>query len=160
MPKQLIYPGAFDPITLGHIDVIKRALKLFGKVTVAVTDNPRKKPTFSVSQRVSMVKKALEGINGVKVESFNGLLVDYAKKKKAQIIIRGLRELSDFEFEFQNAIINRKLGNIETILIVTDPKYFYLSSSVVKEIAGMGGNISCFVPENVEFFLKKGLKKL
>ena len=153
-----IYPGTFDPITLGHVDVVKRAIKLFGSLTVAVTNNPRKKPTFSAKERVSLVRESLKGLNGVEVESFQGLFVDYAKSKKAGVIVRGLRELSDFEFEFQNAIINRKLGGIETALIVTDAKYFYLSSSMVKEIARLGGDVSCFVPEHIVKALSKKLK--
>ncbi len=156
--NRVIYPGTFDPITFGHVDVVKRAAKLFGKVTVAISNNPRKKPTFSVAKRIALAKDALSDVKGVEVESFTGLLVEYAKKKKASAVVRGLRELSDFEFEFQTAIVNRKLGNLETVLIVTDPKYFYLSSSMVKEIAEMGGNVSCFVPKKVELSLKKALK--
>jgi len=151
-----VYPGTFDPITFGHLDIIKRAGKLFDRVIVAVTDNPNKKPLFSLKERKELIEAEVRGLDFVTVESFSGLLADYVQKKKAIAIVRGLRELSDFEFEFQAAIINRKLGKgIETVLIVTDEKFFFLNSSMVREIASMGGNISCFVPEKVEKALKK-----
>jgi len=151
-----VYPGTFDPITFGHLDIIKRAGKLFDRVIVAVTDNPNKKPLFSLKERKELIEAEVRGLDFVAVESFSGLLADYVQKKKAIAIVRGLRELSDFEFEFQAAIINRKLGKgIETVLIVTDEKFFFLNSSMVREIASMGGNISCFVPEKVEKALKK-----
>jgi len=153
--KIAVYPGTFDPITLGHLDVIKRASKLFDKVIVAVTNNPAKKPLFSIKERVELIKEAASGLP-VEVDSFSGLLVDYLKKKKVKIILRGLRELSDFTSEFQQAIINRKLDNgIETVLVITDAKYFYLNSTMVKEIASMGGELKCFVPKTVEKALKK-----
>jgi len=155
-----IYPGTFDPVTFGHLDVIERAGKIFDKVIVAVTDNIAKKPLFSAGERVELLKKTTKNFDFVEIDSFQGLLVEYAKKKNAKIILRGLRELSDFTFEFQSAVINRKLDSeIESVFIMTNPKYFYLSSSVVKEIAQFGGNVSNFVPVEVEKALEKKIKK-
>ena len=156
MPKAVVYPGTFDPVTFGHIDLIKRALVLFGSVTVAVTTKPGKEPLFSEKERVALLEESLSGLKGVSVEPFSGLLVDYLKKRDASVIIRGLRALSDFESEFQQAIVNRKLSpSIESVFIMTSAKYFYLSSSVVKEVASLGGDVSCFVPGPVEAALKK-----
>jgi len=153
--KTAIYPGTFDPITLGHLDVIKRGQKIFDKIIVAVTDNPNKKPLFSVEERKEMIKEAAKGLN-VEVDSFSGLLVDYVKGKKCSVILRGMRELSDFEFEFQQATVNRQLApQTETVFIVTSAEYFYLSSSTVKEISNLGGNVSTFVPKGVEKRLKE-----
>jgi pantetheine-phosphate adenylyltransferase len=151
-----IYPGTFDPITNGHLDVIKRAGKLFDTVIVGITDNPAKTPLFSIEERTRFLKKATKKWKFVEVEHFTGLLARYTHQKKATAIIRGLRELSDFEYEFQAAIVNRRLGKgIETILIVTDEKFFFLNSSLVKEISRLKGNVSDFVPKNVENALKK-----
>ena len=155
--KTAVYPGTFDPITLGHLDVIKRGLKIFDKIIVAVTDNPNKKPLFSVQERKEMIADAAKGLD-IEVDSFKGLLVDYVKAKKCSVILRGMRELSDFEFEFQQATVNRQLSpQTETVFIVTSAEYFYLSSSTVKEIAKLKGNVSGFVPEGVEKRLKKKL---
>jgi len=155
MDRKVIYPGTFDPITLGHIDVIERAIQLFGAVTVAITTNPQKKPLFSLKDRNALVRECTNGMNGVEVEGFSGLLVDYAEKKRSSIVLRGLRELSDFEVEFQQAIINRKLSpQLETVFIITNPKFFYLNSTVVKEIASLGGNVGCFVTPPVEKALR------
>ena len=154
--RTAVYPGTFDPVTFGHLDVIERAGKLFDRVIVAVAGNPQKEPFFSLEERKNFLREQTKGLKFVSVESFSGLLASYARKKKAVAIIRGLRELSDFEFEFQSAIVNRKLGKgIETVLIVTDEKYFFLNSRIVKEIASLGGNISSFVPETVNKALKK-----
>ena len=154
--KLVVYPGTFDPVTFGHLDVIERAQKLFGRVLVAVTTKPGKEPLFSVKERVSLLADCTKGMPNVKVDSFSGLLVDYVKRKKASVVIRGLRALSDFEVEFQQATINRKLSpEFETIFVVTNPKYFYLNSSVVKEIASMNGKLDCFVPGHVEKALCK-----
>jgi len=151
-----VYPGTFDPVTFGHLDVVERAGKLFDKVIVAVADNPAKKPLFSIEERKDFIRAETKEMGFVQVESFQGLLADYAQKKNAVAIVRGLRELSDFEFEFQSAIVNRRLGKgIETVLIVTDEKFFFLNSSLVKEIASLGGNVGEFVPEKVEKALKK-----
>jgi len=153
-----VYPGTFDPITLGHIDVIKRALALFDKVVIAVADNPKKKQCFfSKDERIKMAKGAVNAMRNVSVDSFSGLLVNYMKKKNAKIIIRGLRALSDFEYEFQQAIVNRKLANngIETIFIMTSPEYFYLNSTLIKELAHLRGKFDNLVPKNVAAALKK-----
>ncbi len=158
--KTAVYPGTFDPVTFGHLDVIERAGKIFDKVIVAVTDNVAKKPFFGISKRIDLLKKTTKGFDFVEIDSFQGLLVEYCNKKNAKIILRGLRELSDFTFEFQSAVINRKLDSeIESVFIMTNPKYFYLSSSIVKEIARFHGNVSNFVPIEVEKALAKKLKK-
>lgn len=154
--KIVVYPGTFDPVTFGHIDVIERSLQLFDKVIVAVTTKSSKKPLFSLEERVSLLKQCTKGMKNVSVESFSGLLVDYVKGKKSKAVIRGLRQLSDFESEFQQATINRKLApQIETVFIATNAKYFYLNSTVAKEIASFKGNVSCFVPKPVESALEK-----
>lgn len=149
--KIAVYPGSFDPVTNGHLDVIERALKLFDRVIVAVIRNPEKKPEFSLDDRVDMLKKSLVKYKNTAIESFDGLLVNYVRRKKAGIIIRGLRAVSDFDYEFQMALTNRKMApEIETIFFMTDYKYSYLSSSFVKQIAKLGGDISGLVPKAVE----------
>ena len=145
-----VYPGTFDPITLGHLDVIQRALKVFGRVLVGVSDNPGKKPFFSLADRMAMVRASVSSLEGVEVKPFRGLLIDFVKKNDAGVIVRGLREISDFEEEFQMATVNRKLDpGLETLFIMTSEKFFYLSSSIVREIAGMGGQVGEFVPAPV-----------
>ncbi len=154
----VVYPGTFDPITLGHVDVVKRASRLFSnqRVMVAVHANPQKSPFFSLAERVQLVRKSLSGQKNVSVEGFSGLLIEFLRKKNAFVVVRGLRELSDFQLEFQQAVINRKLyPPTETVLIVTDPSTFYVSSSMVKEIASLGGNVSDFVPAPVAKALEK-----
>lgn len=159
MKKIIIYPGSFDPITFGHIDVIERASKVFDKVIVAIADNSEKKPLFSITERLQLVKKSISKLSNVEVDSFKGLLVNYLAKKNCFLVLRGLREVSDFQFEFQQAMTNRKLDNrMETIFVMTDEKYFYLSSSLVKELARLNGYLSGFVPKEVEQALKKKLK--
>ena len=148
--KIAIYPGSFDPVTNGHIDIIQRACQLFDKVIVAVIRNPEKKPQFSLEEREGMLKSSLLKNRNAEVESFDGLLVDYAKEKKANIIVRGLRAVSDFDYEFQMALTNRKMApEIETLFFMTDYKYSYLSSSFVKQIAKLGGDVSELVPKPV-----------
>ncbi len=145
-----VYPGSFDPVTNGHIDIIERAADLFDQVIVAVIKNPDKKSKFPLLKRENMIKKSVPHLENVKVESFSGLLVDYAKKKKAKVIVRGLRAVSDFDYEFQMALTNRKMApDIETLFFMTDYKYSYLSSSFVKQIASLGGDISELVPKAV-----------
>ena len=157
MAKTCVYAGTFDPITLGHLDIIERALKIFDKVIVAVTNNPNKKTTFPTQERVEKIKQCTT--NNVEVESFTGLLVNYMKQKQCNIILRGLRVISDFDYEFQLSSANRTLHtDIETVFIMTDQKYSFLSSSGVKEIASLGGDISRFVPKEVKEKLYK-LKK-
>lgn len=154
--KVAIYPGSFDPVTNGHIDVIERAAKLFDKVLVAVIRNPEKKPRFSLDERVEMLKQSLKNDKNVEVESFDGLLVEYARRKKASIIVRGLRAVSDFDYEFQMALTNRKMApEIETLFFMTDYKYSYLSSNFVKQIAHSGGDVSELVPKPVAEKLKE-----
>ncbi|SRR3989338_10740320 len=157
--KIAVYPGSFDPITMGHLDVIERASHIFDKVIVAVGENPDKKCFFSVEERQDMARKATRKL-GVEVDHFSGLLVDYVKKKKAQIIIRGLRAVSDFDYEFQRALMNRKFDrDIETVFIMTRGKYCYLSSSVVREVAALGGDLQGTVPEEIISAVEKKLRR-
>lgn len=150
-----IYPGSFDPITYGHLDIIERSAKLFNRLIVAVMTNPQKKPLFTVKDRVEMIEDSIKHLPNVEVDSFNGLLVDFARRKKARVIVKGLRAVSDFEYELQMALMNKKLDNdMETIFIMTNSKYSYLSSSVVKEVASFGGCVSGLVPSIVEKELK------
>jgi len=153
-----IYPGSFDPVTHGHIDVMERALRVFGRLIVAVAIDSEKHPLFSVNERLEMLRTIAAGMKGVEVDSFSGLLVDYAKKRGARIIIRGLRALSDFEYEFQMALTNRKIcSDIETVFLMPSEQYAYLSSRMIKEIAALGGNVNAFVPEVVAaMFTKHG----
>lgn len=158
MSQIAIYPGTFDPVTFGHIDLIKRAQEIFPKVIVAVAHNPHKKPFFSVEERVGMLKKATKSLKGVEVLEFNGLVVDYARKHKAKVLIRGLRMLSDFEYEFQMALTNRKLAaDIETIFLMPHESYSYLSSKLLKEAASLGADLASFVPDFVGKALKEKL---
>ncbi|MCS7198798.1 MAG: pantetheine-phosphate adenylyltransferase [Caldimicrobium sp.] len=158
-PKIAIYPGTFDPITNGHLDLIKRALQFFDKIILAIGENPAKKPLFSIDERVFMAKKALEELqlsHRVEVESFSGLLVEFAKKKGACVIIRGLRAVSDFEYEMQLALMNRKLSNsIDTIFLMPSLRYIFLSSSIIKEAAQFGGQVDDLVPKIVADKLKE-----
>lgn len=159
--KTAVYPGTFDPVTNGHIDIIERALKLFDKLYVVVADNPQKKSTFSAKERVEMLRESLKRYNNeISVEYHNGLLLDYVKRKKSNVIVRGLRAISDFEFEFSRALLNRKLDkNIETVFIMTKDEYAFLSSSIVKEIAMFHGAVKDFVPGIVERKLMEKFKK-
>jgi pantetheine-phosphate adenylyltransferase len=160
MIKRAIYPGSFDPVTNGHMDILERAAKLFDEVIVAVATNPSKTPLFSVEERVEMLKVASRHLPNVSVESFNGLLVPYASSKGAQVIVKGLRALSDFEFEFEMALMNRRLDEgIETIFLMTNAEYSYLSSSIIKEVAGFGGSVRGLVPDVVEEALKRKFSK-
>lgn len=149
--KAAIYPGSFDPVTYGHLDVIRRAAKIFDELTVSVLNNKLKTPLFSVEERVNILKEATKDIPNIKVESFSGLLVDYAKSRDMHVVIRGLRAITDFEYELQNAQTNALLSNgaIDTVFLTTSLEYAYLSSSSVKEIASFQGDISMCVPEFV-----------
>lgn len=149
--NKAIYPGSFDPVHYGHIDVIKRAASMFDELIVSVLNNKSKSPLFSVDERVNILKEALKDIPNVKIESFSGLLVDYCKEKDVHIVVRGLRAITDFEYELQNAQTNAKLSNgfVDTVFLTTGLEYAYLSSSSVKEIAYFGGDVSMCVPENV-----------
>jgi len=154
-----IYPGSFDPLTNGHLDVVQRAAKLFDRVIVAVAKNESKNPLFTMEERKALVKEAVAHLPTVRTDSFEGLLVEYAAARKAKAIVRGLRAVSDFEFEFQLALMNRKLNeNIETIFMTPKDTYTFLSSRIVKEIARLGGNVSPFVPAHVQAALRKKLK--
>ncbi len=154
--KIAVYPGSFDPVTNGHIDIIKRASKIFDRVYVAIIVNPDKTPFFDIGERYKMLKDAVGGMKKIKIDSFDGLLVDYAKSKKACAIVRGLRAVSDFDYEFQMALTNlRMCPEVETIFIMTDYKYSYLSSSLVKQISRLGGNVSGLVPDIVLKKLKR-----
>jgi pantetheine-phosphate adenylyltransferase len=154
--RTAIYPGSFDPLTNGHLDLVHRAAKLFDHVIVAVAQNESKKGLFTLKERLALVKAAIADIPKVEADSFEGLLVNYVERRNGQAIIRGLRAVSDFEFEFQLALMNRKLNEkVETIFMMPKDTYTFLSSRIVKEIAALGGNISCFVPENVQAALKR-----
>ena len=157
--RTAIYPGSFDPLTNGHLDVVQRAAKLFDRVIVAVAKNESKHPLFTLAERVTLVQKAVAKLPNVQADSFSGLLVEYVVERKAQAIVRGLRAVSDFEFEFQLALMNRKLDeSIETIFMMPKDTYTFLSSGIVKEIARLGGDVRSFVPPNVQLALKKKLK--
>ena len=154
--RTAIYPGSFDPLTNGHLDVLQRAAKLFDKVVVAVATNEGKKPMFTVQDRLDLVRASIKSLPNVEADSFDNLLVDFAAGKSAVAVIRGLRAVSDFEFEFQMALMNRKLNeNIETIFMMPKDTYTFLSSRIVKEIARLGGDVSEFVPEQARVALKK-----
>ncbi len=154
-----VYPGTFDPITNGHLDIIKRATRLFDKVIVAIGENPNKTPLFSMEERLYLAKEAVKNLphpEKIEIEAFKGLLVDFAKKKGASVIIRGLRAVSDFEYEMQLALMNRKLSsNIDTIFLIPSLKWIFLSSSIVKEAAKLGGNVEDLVPKIVAKKLKE-----
>lgn len=145
--KNAIYPGSFDPVTYGHIDIIRRAADIFDKLTVSILNNRGKTSLFSVEERVNIIKEVTKDIPNVSVASYDGLLIDYCKQNNAGVIIRGLRAITDFEYELQMAQTNRKLGeNVDTMFLTTSLEYAYLSSSTVKEVASFGGDISKFVP--------------
>jgi len=151
-----IYPGSFDPVTYGHIDVIERAVRIFGRLTVAVAENLEKEPLFTVGERLDMLRSAAGKIPGVEIDSFSGLLVEYARRCGATIIVRGLRALSDFENEFQMALTNRKIcSDIETVFLMPSEQYSYLSSRMIKEIAALGGDVTSFVPKVVAEMLQR-----
>jgi pantetheine-phosphate adenylyltransferase len=158
--RTAIYPGSFDPLTNGHLDVLQRAAKLFDRVVVAIAKNESKNPMFSLNERLALVKPAIAHLKNVEAEIFGGLLVEYAAAQKAQTIVRGLRAISDFEFEFQMALMNRNLDeNIETIFMMPKDTYTFISSRIVKEIARLGGDVSPFVPPHVEAALKQKFKR-
>src|SRR5213083_3582392 len=158
--RRAIYPGSFDPITDGHLDVIERARKLFDEVVVAVAHNDEKQPLISLKDRLGLLRQTAGKIDNVRIAEFEGLLVEFARKEEAGAVIRGLRAISDFEFEFQMALMNRKLdADVETIFLMPKEEYTYLSSRIIKEIAQLGGNVGAFVPDLVAAALAIKLKK-
>lgn len=157
--RTAIYPGSFDPLTNGHLDVIERAVKLFDHVVVAVAKNESKQPLFTLEERLELVRQTIKHLPNAEADSFEGLLVDYANNRNAQAIVRGLRAVSDFEFEFQLALMNRKLNEkVETIFMMPKDTYTFLSSRITKEIARLGGDITAFVPPHVRTALLDKLK--
>ena len=157
--RTAIYPGSFDPLTNGHLDVIERAVKLFDRVVVAVAKNESKHPLFSLEERVDLVRRSIQHIPNAEADSFDRLLVDYVEQRNAQAIVRGLRAVSDFEFEFQLALMNRKLNEkVETIFMMPKDTYTFLSSRIIKEIARLGGDVTAFVPAHVRTSLIEKLK--
>lgn len=162
MEKQrAIYPGSFDPVTVGHLDIIKRALLIFEHVTVVVSRNTQKETLFSLEERVDFMKRALKGVKGVSIESHEGLTVEYARKRKARTVIRGLRATSDFDYEFQMAVTNRKLSKqVDTIFLMPSENHFYISSRLIKEIAKLQGDISQYVPAFVAKRLREKMAAL
>jgi pantetheine-phosphate adenylyltransferase len=156
--RTAIYPGSFDPLTNGHLDVIQRATKLFSRVVVAVAKSDSKQPLFTLEERLKLVNKAVRHMPNVETDAFDGLLVEYAARRSATAVVRGLRAVSDFEFEFQLALMNRKLDErVETIFMMPKDTYTFLSSRIVKEIARLGGDVSAFVPAHVKAALKEKL---
>jgi len=156
MTKTAIYPGSFDPVTNGHLDIIQRGLKLFDKIIVAVLHNPGKKSLFSVEERLEMLTVSLKQYSNIEVDSFSGLLVDYAADKKADAVLRGMRAVSDFEYEFQLALMNRRLNrNIQTVFLMTGLRWIFTSSSIIKEAASFNADISDMVPSYVYRKLKE-----
>ena len=156
--KRAVYPGTFDPVTYGHLDVITRGSKIFDELIVAVGHNPFKEPIFTVEERMDMLSKSTREIQNTKVDCFEGMLTDYMEKMQTNIILRGIRTVSDFEYEFQRALTNRVLKtDVETVFIMTSQEYSFLNSSLIKEAVSLGGDISKFVPSDVEKLLRQKL---
>ena len=154
-----VYPGSFDPVTLGHLDLIQRACRMFDKVIVTVSNNPGKKHTFSVDERIAMLESAVRGIPQAEIDTFSGLLVDYLREKKATLVIRGLRAVSDLDYEFQMASMNHRLyPRAETVFLMPDEQYTYLSSSTVKEVGRMGASLDGLVSPLVARYLRRKFK--
>ncbi len=158
--KLAIYPGTFDPITNGHLDLVKRGLVIFDELIVAVAHSPKKEPMFSLEERLSLIEASVRDYRNVRVEAFNGLLVDYVQGRGGVAIIRGLRAVSDFEYELQMALMNRRLaGHLETVFMMPSQEFSYLTSTIVREAASLGGSVTGLVPEAVEKALKDKFKK-
>ena len=159
MSTKVVYPGTFDPITNGHIDIIERASNIYDQVIVAVAENDPKTPFFSQIERMEMIRKSIKNMKNVSVDGFNGLLINYLRMKKIPVVVRGLRMISDFEYEFQMALMNRKIASdVETIFMMPSANYSYLSSKLIKEAASLGAEIHEFVPSFVEKALKRKMK--
>jgi len=157
--KIAVYPGTFDPFTAAHLDSVERALRIFDEIIIAVAPSQKKRPLFTLEERLTMIKKSVEGLKNVRVEAFSGLLVEYVKEKKGAAIVRGLRAISDFEYELQMALMNRRLDSeIETIFLMPSEEYSFLTSTTVKEVASFGGSVKGLVPEVVENSLKEKFK--
>ena len=158
--KIAICPGSFDPVTKGHVDILERSSKLFDKVIAVVLVNPTKTPTFTTEERVDLIKRVTKHIPNLEVDSYTGLVADYAQLKNAHTLIKGLRAVTDFEYEFQQALINKQLNpELETLFMVTNQEYMYLSSTLVRQIAEFGGDIDMFVPEEIKDILKEKMIK-
>ena len=159
LPRIAIYPGSFDPLTSGHVDIIERGAKIFDAIIVAILANDEKTPLFSESERIAIIREVFKGHTNVQVETFKGLLVDYAQLKKASVLVRGLRAVSDFEYEFQMALMNRHLApGLETVFMMPDEKYTYISSRLIKEVFRLGGEVTGLVPAVVEEKLRDKAK--
>ena len=161
MTRTAIYPGSFDPLTFGHVDIIERSVRIFDRVIVSILTNPQKAPLFTAEERIEVMREVLKPrFANVELDVFQGLLVDYAKQKNAQVIVRGIRAVTDYEYEFQMALMNRRLApDIETVFMMPAENFSYVSSRLVKEIAELGGSISGLVPDVVERLLKQKFKK-
>ena len=160
MKRIAIYPGSFDPVTNGHLDILKRGLKLFDRIIVAILQNPGKQSLFSVEERIDMLTRSLKGLSNTEIDTFDGLLVDYAARRKAHAILRGMRAVSDFEYEFQMALMNRRLNReIQTVFLMTGLRWIFTSSSIIKEAARFGGNIEGMVPAYVLRKIKAKFKE-
>ena len=158
--RRAIYPGNFDPITYGHIDLVKRAVRIFDEVIIAVSAISQKNTLFTPNERKTLIERSIKGLKGVKVEIFHGLVVNYARRKKTNVMLRGLRMISDFEYEFQMTLTNRKLSqNIETMFMMPNESYSYISSRLIKEAAALGADLKAFVPTTVAVALKKKLNE-
>jgi len=156
MKKTAIYPGTFDPVTNGHLDLVKRALRTFDEVIIALAPSRKKQPLFTINERLGFIRQAIKGLKRAKVESFGGLLVDYVRRRKGIAILRGLRAISDFEYELQMAHMNRRLDtDIETVFMMPSEEYSFLTSSIVKEVSSFGASVRGLVPEDVEAALKE-----
>ena len=157
--RTAVYPGSFDPITNGHLDIIERASRIYDKVVVGVLNNSNKKPLFSVGERIELIKSVTGHIDNIEVDSFDGLLVDFVKSQEASVIVKGLRTVLDFEYEFQMALLNKALNpEYETVFLMTDTKYSYISSSMVKELAGFNGDLAGLVPHEIVEKIKEKYK--
>lgn len=155
-----VYPGSFDPITNGHLDIIRRGARIFDRLIVAVADNPAKQALFSKDERVEMIREVTTSFRNVEVDSFDGLVVDYVRRRKAHVILRGIRTISDFEYEYQMALTNRTFApDIETAFLLTHEEYSFMSSRLIKEAASLGGDVSAFLPKEVERRLRAKLRK-
>ena len=158
--KAAVYPGSFDPVTYGHLDVIVRASQIFDELTVSVLNNTQKSPLFSVDERVKILQEVTKDLPNVEIDSYDGLMIDYCREKKIHIVIRGLRAITDFEYELQMSQTNQRMKpDIETMFLTTSIEYSYLSSTTVREIAAFGGDVSQFVPEAVEIALREKMKE-